>query len=195
MQAPQRYLRENTQSCRAWCKCTGHVVVQFSTEQYGTNMAEKAQLRNLGKYPKDPSFKYLNESMVPFISVGTGKEGHIRQMRIWPWICSLEELLWAMTHSCKASGNVLTIPRLYVGGCIPLSMRDGYMEMTGYSATWLTTWLWLWRGVSHLLQIQSQQVALGEEWHCRDNKRFTTAWLGRNNWVWRTPSALLGVIK
>lgn len=29
---------------------------------------------------------------------------------------------------------MLTIPRLYVGGCIPLGMRDGYMEMTGYSA-------------------------------------------------------------
>ena len=60
-----------------------HLGVQFPTEQYGTNAAEKALLRDLGKYQKDQSFKYLNESTVPFISVGAGEEGaHIHQMRI-----------------------------------------------------------------------------------------------------------------
>lgn len=52
-----------------------HLGVPFPTEQYGTNVAEKALLRDLGKYHKDQSFEYLNESMVPFISVGAGEEG------------------------------------------------------------------------------------------------------------------------
>lgn len=29
---------------------------------------------------------------------------------------------------------MLTIPRLYAGGCIPLSVRDEYMEMTSLTA-------------------------------------------------------------
>lgn len=112
--------------CKHWML---HLRIQFPTEQYETKASKKTLLRDLQKYQKDQSFKYLNESTVPFISVGAGEGGMYTR-----WFCSLEELLWAMTHSCKASGNVLTIPRLYVGGCIPLSVRDGYMEMTSYSA-------------------------------------------------------------
>lgn len=52
-----------------------HLGVEFPTEQCGTNAAEKTLLRDLGKYQKDQSFKYLNESTVPFISVRAGEEG------------------------------------------------------------------------------------------------------------------------
>lgn len=79
--------------------------------------------------PKRPRFQIFKWKHSAFHFSGSWGGGTYTR-----WVCSLEELLWAMTLSCKASGNVLTIPRLYVGGCIPLSVRDGYMEMTNYSA-------------------------------------------------------------
>ena len=38
-------------------------------------MADEALLRELGNYQKDQSFKYFNESTVPFIPAGAGEEG------------------------------------------------------------------------------------------------------------------------
>lgn len=65
---------ESAQFCRLQCKCWMlHLRIQFPTEQYETNASEKTLLRDLQKYQKDQSFKYLNESTVPFISVGAGE--------------------------------------------------------------------------------------------------------------------------
>lgn len=124
------------------------------------------------------------------------KREHILQMRIWPWICSLEELLWAMTHSCKASGNVLTIPRFYVGGCILLSVRDGYMEMTRYTTLQPDSQLGFGSEEESVTYCRSSpsrwERSTREEWRCQENKRLATAWLERNSWVWQTSSVLVG---
>lgn len=138
--------------------------IQFPTEQYETNASEKTLLRDLQEYQKDQRFKYLNESTVPFILVGAGEGAHTPD-EFAAWKSYFE---WAMTHSCKASGNVFNNSQA-------LCRRQHSSECERWvhgndkllcSAVWLRTWLWLWGGVSHLLQIQSQQV---EEQHQGNN--------------------------
>lgn len=91
-----------------------------------------------------------------------------------------------MTHSCKASGNVLTIPRLYVGGCIPLSVRDGYMEMTSHSALQSDSELGFGSEEESVTYCRSspsrwETSTRGNNDAIGENKRLTTAQLGINS--------------
>lgn len=130
-----------------------HLRIHFPTEQNETNASEKTLLRDLQKYQKDESFKYLNESTVPFISGGAG-EGACTPDEFAAWKSYFEQWLTVV----KLQEIVYNSQAL----CRRLHSSESERWVHGNdkllcSATWLRTWLWLW-GVSHLLQIQSQQV-------------------------------------
>lgn len=115
-------------------------LVQFPAEYHETCAVEKAVVRNRGKYWKDRFQIFMWKNSAFHFSGSWGEGGLYTRWGFDPefsaWKSYFEQWL-----SCRASGNVLTIPRLYVGGCIPPRIRDGYMEMTGYAVLQPDSWL------------------------------------------------------
>lgn len=154
-------------------------------------------MRDLGKYWKDRFQIFTWKNSAFHFSGSWGGGGLYTRWGFDPefsaWKSYFEQWL-----SCRASGNVLTIPRLYVGGCIPLRIRDGYMEMTGYAVLQPDSWLGFGSEESVTYCRSSPaggRAAPGEERRCQQNERVTTAWWGWDSWVWQTPSVPLGVIQ